>query len=92
MAAKKKLHLVSLATLRRLAKEAYGQHAQVSEERVPSMRIQGQNETRLRVFTEPTPEALVDDRLLVCHPNRAVARYALNGALSVVVALGRGRL
>jgi len=92
MATKKKLRLVSLATLRRLAKDAYGPDAQVSEERVVSMRIQGQKETHLRVFTEPTPMALVDERLLACHPNKAVARHALKGALYVVVALGRGRL
>ena len=89
MATKKKLSLVSLTSLRRLAKDAYGAHAQVSEERVPSMRIQGQKETRLRVFTEPFPEALTDERILVCHPNKAVARHALKGALWTVVALAR---
>jgi hypothetical protein len=80
---KKKSKGPSLGELRHLAKDVYGPHAQIREEtHVPCMRTKGL-EVRLSVFAMPAlpPTALRDERLMVCHPDRAVARRMLKAAL-----------
>jgi hypothetical protein len=67
-----------------MAKEVYGSHARVYEWQVPRMRTEGK-EFHLRVSETPFPAALTDDRLLVCHPDRAVARRMLKAALEVAL-------
>lgn len=86
MATKKKTRKVSylglsLSRLQRLAKAVYGPIARVREDLgVQCVKTSGK-EVHLRVFVEEHPWAITDERLVVCHPDRAVARRMLRAAL-----------